>query len=328
MAYTRLGLIGVPEAARERVARWNRKIRIAQCNSFAEVPPLACFPVRKRNTGTWLATGDYWAGVYDWSQLHRLIISAQNLAFIENTTVDAPEGSEVLTGVPTGWRVWQYAPALDNTETNWRIVVGTARIAFVRPWHGFYCLVGEQSEGTEATWVSYHVSPARRHAVVKADSASNVSVGVSPNTPSLELTFVSAGWTATAGCIRWLIGGYLGLWTVEGGTVQQRPSEDEGTTWGMATSIGAGTQVTACISPQRVRYIYRRTSAGAIVVQVRDSDDNVLIADTTVIASGVDNASIDCEYRPLGNGLFEIVLWYIATGTLTETYSNDGVTFS
>jgi hypothetical protein len=305
---------------------WDRVVRFALGNSFAEMPPLACFPTRKRGTDDWVADGPYWAGVYDWSQLQRLLVSAGELAYMDSGVVDSPVGSAVLSGVPAGWRVWQYAPALDNTEMNWRVSVGSARIARVRPWHGFYLLYAPERRGVD--WVSYHVSPARRHAVAVGVVAGNVEVGISESSPSLAPQWVDAGFAASTGCIRWGVRGGLLLWTVEGGNVNQRESLNEGGAWSVATSIGAGTQVTACITPQRVRYIYRRTSGGAIVVQARDSANNVLITDTTVVASGVDNSSIDCDYRPLAGGRFEIVLWYIASGTLTEVYSNDGVVFS
>lgn len=309
---------------------WDRKIRIAMANSFAEVPPLCCFPARKRDTSTWLATGDYWAGVYDQSQLQREIVSSAadgGAVYIEDGTVDAPVGAELLSGVPLGWHVWQYAPALDNTEAGWRIVSGSKRIATVRPWHGFYCLVGDLLTDTGTAWVSYHVSASRRHAVAKGLADDSVYVGVSASGPSLDVAFADAGFDGEAGCIRWAAGGKLYLWTVLSGAVEQRTSDDEGGIWSVATSIGSGTQVCAVVTPQRVRYIYR-VDGTAITVQARDADDNLIISDTAAVASGVDDAPIDCDYRPLGGGKFEIVLWYISGGTLTEKYSNDGITFS
>lgn len=310
----------------DEVGAWDRAFRIALCNSFAEVPPLCCFPVRKRGTDDWLADGSYWAGVYDWAQLPRAVICAgDEVPVIENSSGVAQ--SSPLAGLPAGWVGCSYSPLINNTEMNWRVRVGARRLASVRPWHGWYLLPGDAG-GRAATWMSYDVSDSRRHVLAWANASNAVSLSCSANLPSLEFADNLIGVTATAGCARWVTGRELVLWTVESGTVYQRTSPDEGGTVSVATSIGSGTQVTGVVTPQRVRYIYRRTSAGAVVVQARDSEDNVLKSDTTVVASGVDNAAIDCEYRPLGSGLFEIVLWTIEGGTLMERYSNDGIVFS
>jgi hypothetical protein len=53
------------------------------------------------------------------------------------------------------WFAWRYAPALTNDEPNWTIYSGDRDLASVRPWHGFYAVVGQGGERTPAvmeTW--------------------------------------------------------------------------------------------------------------------------------------------------------------------------------
>lgn len=178
-----------------------------------------------------------------------------------------------------------------------------------------------------ANWISYDVSDPRRHIIAFGDGSDLVWVARSPNTFALNFDGASIGITATAGCIRWHLHDLV-LWTVETGSCKQRTSDDEGQSFSVATTIGAGTQVCGCISPQRVRYVYRRTSGGAIIAQILDAANNVIKSDTTVVASGVDDASISCDYRPLAGGKQEIVLWYLVGGSLIEKYSTDGFIFA
>ena len=121
-------------------------VRFALVNSFSEVPPMACFPFRQRSTSTWLATGSYAQTVYDLVQEPRYLISkAGQDAKLVNTSsflVGAPASSPT-----TGWYVWQFNPALNNSETGWKVVSTSVDFSTVRPWHGWFCLLTKITQG-------------------------------------------------------------------------------------------------------------------------------------------------------------------------------------
>ncbi len=302
----------------------NSKAWSVLVNTYAETPPLAMFPVRARDTDM-AATGAFAQESWSYAQKPRRYIAADTQLDVAVPGTGALITS-TLAGVPAPWKGSEHSAVFDGTEPHYNILFGAHRVATGRPWHGYFA-VPKAEWPTEANWSSYDVSKQRRHVIAVADAANLVSVGLSENTRTLGFDQVVTAITATAGCIRFAGDGQsLILWTVESGAVLQRSSTTEGQTFSVSTSIGAGSQVTAIMTPQRIRYIYRRVGA-TIVCQVRDSADNILVADTTVIASGVDDRSIDSEYRPLSDGSFEIVLWYIAGGVLTEAYSSTGLAF-
>jgi hypothetical protein len=178
----------------------------------------------------------------------------------------------------------------------------------------------------DTTWISYDVSPTRRHFTAYADSGSNVFVARSASSAALSFSSTNIGRVASAGCIR-AAGDKLLLYLVQSGTVYEYVSDDEGQTWGAGTSIGTGTQVAAFVTPQRVRYIYVRQSDGSIDAYVRDADGNSLKTQANAIASGADDSPMSIIVRPLADGESEWVLTYLATTNITERSSPDGVTF-
>ena len=181
--------------------------------------------------------------------------------------------------------------------------------------------------GDETLWISYDVSRTRRHFTAYADSSANVYVARSGSGASLSFSATNISETATAGCIRVAGPGRLLLYLVQAGTVYEFESLDEGQTFGAGTSIGTGTQVTAYVTPQRVRCIYIRQSDGSIDAYMRDEDGNSLKTQANAIASGADDMPMSVIVRPLASGETEWVLTYIASGNITERTSPDGFTF-
>ena len=126
-------------------------IRFALINSFSEVPPLACFPFKQRDTGTWLPTGSYAQTVYDLVKEERYLISKlehpAKLLNTSNTEIGSLDGAST-----TGWYVWMFKPVLDNTETGWKVDSNGQQYASVRPWHGWFCLLAGSPVGAVWHW--------------------------------------------------------------------------------------------------------------------------------------------------------------------------------
>ncbi len=295
-------------------------------NTWAELPPFACFPMRARNTATFAADGTFSQESWSLAQEPRRYVSAKTQLDVIN-----PSGSVAWTAAapssPSAWFISEHRHAVDNNEGPFLLRGAGKYVAEGRPWHGYFDILRALEWPDTANWINYDVSETRRHVIAVGDLTNNVSVSVSQNSLSLDFVNVPSGIVATAGCVRWLVKREIGLWTAESGTIKQRISADEGATFGMATTIGAGTQVTTIVTPQRLRYIYR-ASGGVVIVQIRDSANALIKADTTVLASGVDDKPIDGEYRPLANGKFGFVLWTIESGSLIERYSEDGIVFT
>lgn len=304
----------------------NSKLFGVCVNTYSEVPPLAMFPLMARDSDL-IESGAYVQEAFCCAQKPRRYVSAKTQIDIYNPSAGVTRTATLGTA-PSSWKVSQHSDAMTGSEGFEEVRVGTRKIAQMRPWNGTFCVPPVEWPNRDVAWVSYDVNPSRRHilAIATPSPEFSVEIGTSQNGPTLFFEGNVAGITATAGCVRWA-GPDVLLWTVESGTVYQRLSTTEGQTFAVATSIGSGSQVCAVVSPQRLRYIYRRVGT-TIVGQVRDAADNLVVADTTVVASGVDDKPIACDYRPLGDGSYQIVLWYVASGTLTEVYSSNGTTFS
>jgi hypothetical protein len=107
------------------------------------------------------------------------------------------------------------------------------------------------------------------------------------------------------------------------GAVKRVDTDDEGASYSVPTTIfAAGEHPTFCISPTGVEHHFAY-SGGAIKTKTLGAQGNTLIAETTVVASGVDDDSIAAEWR---DGY--IVLLYVVSGAVTTKRSSDGTTFS
>jgi hypothetical protein len=117
------------------------------------------------------------------------------------------------------------------------------------------------------------------------------------------------------------------LWLAyeDGGGIKTRRTEDEGSTWSVATTItGSGTNPALVISPTSVRH-YFWVDGSAIKTKILDSQDGTLTGTTTVVASGVASSTIDAVHA--GE---EIFLTYQSTaGAVVSVRSaNGGITFT
>jgi hypothetical protein len=293
-------------------------VRAALVNTYSEAPPLPHFPRMERDPVTWLETGDYGLYAYEQAQGPRYLVS--------NKQTDLYDGSTKWTSpsaiTVAGFSITEHSNAVDNTETGFLIVDASGNIAEVRPWHGWlFSVIGEDLQGGT---VAYAVSGSKRHAVANIVDG-ELWFGWTGNSPKpLSLTTADTGIAADWVAIRWTAKDELIFWTEEAGSVKQR-------TWtgsfSVATTIATGKKPAACIAQRGLRYIYW-IDGTAIKGQIRDSQNNIVVSAFTAIASGVDDNGIAADWSPSQAGGFSVILWYTASGSLTQAVSTDGQTFS
>lgn len=111
-----------------------------------------------------------------------------------------------------------------------------------------------------------------------------------------------------------------------GGGISRQHTLDEGQTWDVATTIfSTGKFPLTVETPTGVEHHFcREDGADSIKTRVLDAQQQQIIAETTVIASGVEEDAIAGYYR---DGY--VYLMYHATGgAITTVRSNDGITYT
>lgn len=120
-------------------------------------------------------------------------------------------------------------------------------------------------------------------------------------------------------------GTILLLYTASSAVKEQR-SIDEGGAWTVATTIfAAGTHGRVIALPSLSLY-YIAYDAGTIKARQFDLYGNEEIAETVIVASGVDDDTIDVRYVEIGGGVPLFIVSYRSSGALTEVRSPNGIT--
>lgn len=108
------------------------------------------------------------------------------------------------------------------------------------------------------------------------------------------------------------------------GIVYRRTTTNFGRTVSVPTTIfSSGAKPAMCLDDGGNEIYFCRKSTGALATKVYDPQGNVVIAETNIVASGVDNEPIGCEFR---DGW--IVVMYSASGTLITRKSQNMTTYS
>lgn len=116
----------------------DKTFRTALISSIAEVPPLACFPFKKRNAA-WQNEEDYSQVVYEWVQDKRLLIHNKSAPLKLYNESDDVIGSQ--TDIIGNYAIWTYYPNLTGSEGYWKIKDSDGNeLAELYPWHGFTAL--------------------------------------------------------------------------------------------------------------------------------------------------------------------------------------------
>jgi hypothetical protein len=105
-----------------------------------------------------------------------------------------------------------------------------------------------------------------------------------------------------------------------GGGIEARHSDDEGGSWSVATTItSTGRCPAACASPTQVRY-FAWVAGGAVKVLGLDSLDNVVLPETTAVASGAANTGLAIVH----DGELLHLTYQASGGAQTSVKSADG----
>jgi hypothetical protein len=108
------------------------------------------------------------------------------------------------------------------------------------------------------------------------------------------------------------------------GVIYRSTTINFGRTVSVATTIfSSGAKPAMCLDDAGNEIYFCRKSTGALATKVYDPQGNVVIAETNIVASGVDNEPIGCEFR---DGW--IVVMYSASGVLTTRKSQNMTTYS
>lgn len=113
-----------------------------------EVPPLASWPRRRRNTVTWLEDGSWTQRSYIWAQMGSLFaVPGNRPAHIlpppgDDTPITVSSG-----GAPLGWALSRFTGVLNNSEPDtYRVKYRGQIYARHRPWWGWLANLGTGSE--------------------------------------------------------------------------------------------------------------------------------------------------------------------------------------
>lgn len=294
-------------------------------NTWAEVPPLACFPVRARGTDDFNNDGSWAQEAWSFAQEPRRIVSAK-----EQLDIVDPDTGTTWTSLatsPSSWKITEHEHAVDNNEALFWLKHGSKKIAEGRPWHGYF-KSGKQTFGKESPYyLSADVGYDKTHVVAYLNDDDNVEVSIEDHALN-EIAVYDQGFTATDVHVkidRRRQPYRIRLYTVEAGTVYVRESEDGGQTFAAAVSIGTGTRVTADIAVDGLEYVYYY-AGGAIKGRRYDRAGTALEAEFTAIATADDDGVAVTAY-PIAGGKHRLVLRYVVGGVKTSKYSYDGITF-
>lgn len=118
--------------------------------------------------------------------------------------------------------------------------------------------------------------------------------------------------------------GRLWLAIEDSGAIKTRYTDDEGDTWStMTTVFSSGEKPALCLSPTGARH-YFCVSSGALKTKALDSQDNVIVAESTIVASGVASSSVGTAH----DGVLIHLTYRNTSNQVVSLISSDGVTFS
>jgi len=286
----------------------------------ASVPPVPSFPRRARGSD-WQPTGDFAQESVSHAVEPRFFIGNFRTHQFD---LSAVQWTTTRTSLD-GWPISAHLHAVDNTETGFPIQRGAVEIATMSPWQGCFSIYLDQSGtihgltsdvGLDKRHVTAYSDGAQIH-VVTEDHALN-QVNISDLGFDADEVFIRIDKRSSPQRFR--------LWTVTGTTIEVRTSTDGCATFGVATSVGTGTRVTADIALSGTEYVYWY-DGGDIKGRRYDRAENALEAAFVAIAS-VDDEGISATVLPIAGGAERVVLRYVTGGVRTTAVSQDGVTFT
>lgn len=335
------------DAVDQETAPIANAVRVWLVNAVAEVPPLACLPLRER-----LPSGEIdLAG--DWVQVScarstplRYGINTESALHLYRVEYDgggSETGRSRLTTLEPNfgrWRITSHASDVHNDEviTEWGSTpVNSPRwywtqneagdVGRLTPYHGVSSVVSTGG-GKKGQWLSYDVSAAGRHIRALSD-AGEVWIGYADDAAGQSWLDSATGISGTQPCVRWgLLDTRATRWLVynNAGDIELR-SAVEGGDWSMATTITADGEYPTLVATRDGRLLIYWIADGDIRGVVYDQTGAEVVSEFTAV-SGVDSSPIAADEYTLASGAWRVNLLYRVSGALTVSTSEDGVSFS
>lgn len=289
------------------------KFHVALINSFSEVPPMACFPFRKRNV-EWLPVGNFAQVVHDWTQETRLLVST---ATKPARLTDASNVNVGASGTaPSSWYVWKFKPAVDNTEDGYLIKSGSGTYATVRPWHGWFSVLWREDEITvNAIRICADRHLGFLHTVIPTDLGVNLwSWNQNQETERNQVVTTDASSCAS---VAWSVESrkLVVVYTRDdGGTlnVYRTESNSQGRSWSIPELLWTGRGCGNGFDAYGREYIPYWDS-GEFKIQIKRTPDEAWMGPFTIVAS--DEGVAHVEQAPNANGEIVVVTCIVSGGT-------------
>lgn len=206
-------------------------VRFALVNTFRELPPISMIPQLARDAVTWLPTGAPVQQVYCMAFEPRLLVGPTEMH------LHKPDGTRITTldgDAPHGWTKTSHALVTDGTESGFKVRTGTKHWATVRPFNGFFGVLGAGEPGSRSPfilqdpWGRYH-----RVTVESGDVVYRRSDFTAPLPWKVETVVTAVGDVTVA---RVAVDAVTQRATIvygrTGGTVWYVVSDDDGVSWG------------------------------------------------------------------------------------------------
>lgn len=297
-------------------------------SSLREMPPMQCFPVRKRDTD-WQTTDDWGYQVWSNAYQDRYYSSAKQELKLNDGSIYWSDDDTTIN--VNGWKVYSHSRAVDNNEPNYNFLGPTLiEYAEIRPWHGSFAIIDRTNDATAPLSSDCHLDGRHFRSYLFAGEVVVEKRGVD-GTWTTYLTGILADWC----CIRidkMAKSPLLYLVTQEGTSIKQYTSSTSGATFSVSTTLhstGTPRYPAQDIELDGVRYTYWVNGASApYVVQylIRDRAGNTLASVATAI-SGVDDSPIAVRKATPPGGVATIYLQAIVGGAVVEYSSTDGKVF-
>ncbi len=298
-------------------------------SSLREMPPMQCFPVRKRDTD-WQTTDDWsyqvWCNAYQdryYSSAKQELRMWDGAAFVtdDDTTVNV-----------NGWQIYSHDLALDNTEGTYHFL-GPASIDYaeLRPWHGAFAVIDRANNAGAPLSSDCHLDGRHFRSYLYDGEVVVEKRGVD-GTWTTYLTGIMADWVSIR-IDKMAKNPLLYIVTQEGTAIKEYTSSNSGATFSVATTLhstGTPRYPAQDIELDGVRYTYWVNNASApFIVQyiIRDRAGNTLAGVGTAI-SGIDDAAVAVRKATPPGGVATIYMQVIISGAVVEYESTDGKNFS
>lgn len=301
-------------------------MRTAVVNSAAELPPLAHFPIRARDTagepvGEW--SNELWVG----GDEPRWWLSNQPLE------LRSPDGEEWLVpaspGIP-GWKLMGHRHALDHTEAEFDVRSSGETIARVKPWRGVFAVI--DGDATAGTALAADVGPDQRAVVAFVRDDTLHLHQFDHDGHRLSVSTINE--TATTAAVRYdrrTSEARITLWWADAGHLKTATFAEG--VWSPPFTIMAteASHPAAWISPDGTTWLYWIVgeSEGDVYGQMTDRAGNLLFGPALVSGIGpVEVTGLATGESFESDGRRRISLWACQEGEWREYRSYDGRAFA